>query len=353
MSQIRIEEVNSLLGCKYPIIQAPMAGAQDSKMAIAVSKAGGLGSLPCAMLNIDEIINEIEAVKAETDKPFNLNFFCHKPEAYDEARHSAWQETLEPYFSDIGETCKSLPNSKNRAPFSHAIADAIEPFSPKVISFHFGLPEPDLVRRVKRWGTKILSSATTVEEALWLESQGVDAIIAQGIEAGGHRGMFLSEDVTTQVGMFSLVSNIVAKVKIPVIAAGGISNHREVQAILALGATAVQVGTAYLLCDEAKISKLHRTAIGRDSSPHTALTNVFTGRPARSVVNRVMRDLHYMSPLAPAFPHASIEIAQLKAFYEQQGDSGFSSLWCGQNSSGCRENSAFEQTKLLALGENK
>ncbi|REG82204.1 NAD(P)H-dependent flavin oxidoreductase [Marinomonas pollencensis] len=339
-----------LLGCEYPIIQAPMAGAQGSEMAIAVSNAGGLGSLPCAMLSIDNMVSEIKRIQAATDKPYNLNFFCHQETAYDDTRQEAWQRLLKPYFAEYGATPKSRPNSANRAPFSHAIADAIEPFSPPVVSFHFGLPNAELIQRVKSWGSKILSSATTLEEALWLEARGVDGIIAQGVEAGGHRGMFLSDDITTQMGLLSLVSQLTQTVTIPVIAAGGIAHHRDIQALLSLGATAVQVGTSYLLCDESQISHGHRQVLQSEVAQHTALTNVFTGRPARSVVNRAMTELHYMSPFAPAFPHAAIEMTQLKALEAQSGGINFASLWCGQNPSGCKPISAYALTKQLAQG---
>ena len=339
-----------LLGCEYPIIQAPMAGAQGSDMAIAVSNAGGLGSLPCAMLSVDSMVSEIQRIKEATDNPYNLNFFCHHETAYDEAQHEAWQKKLAPYFSEFGATPKSLPNSASRAPFSHAIADAIEAFLPPVVSFHFGLPDPELVQRVKSWGSKVLSSATTLEEALWLEARGVDGIIAQGVEAGGHRGMFLSNDITTQMGLFSLVSQLSQSVKVPVIAAGGVASHQDMKALLSLGAKGVQVGTSYLLCDESRISDGHRKVLQSKDAQHTALTNVFTGRPARSVVNRAMKELQYMSPYAPDFPHASIEINQLKALDAKQGGTNFASLWCGQNPSGCRAISAYELTKQLAQG---
>lgn len=345
-----ITDSKHLLGCEYPIIQAPMAGAQGSDMAIAVSNAGGLGSLPCAMLSVEDMVREIALVKAGTSNPYNVNFFCHQTADYDEVAHQAWQAALMPYFTEFGATPKSLPNSANRAPFSHAIADAIESFAPPVVSFHFGLPDPELVQRVKSWGGKVLSSATTLEEALWLEARGVDGIIAQGVEAGGHRGMFLSDDITTQVGLFPLVSQLTKILTVPVIAAGGVAHHQDIQALLALGATAVQIGTSYLLCDESRITAGHRAVLQSEAAQHTALTNVFTGRPARSVVNRAMKALHYMSPVAPAFPHAAIEMAQLKALDAQQGGTNFASLWCGQNPSGCQAISAYELTKRLAIG---
>lgn len=336
-----------LLGTEFPLIQAPMAGVQDSALTIAVSEAGGLGSLPCGMLSIDKVVSEIQLIKKATDKPFNLNFFCHELPAYNPKQHSEWQAVLKPYFTELGATCESQPNGASRIPFNHDIADAIEAFRPKIISFHFGLPNKDLLARLQSWGTKIISSATTVKEALWLESKGVDGIIAQGVEAGGHRGMFLSNDLSTQVGTFSLAHQIANKVNIPVIAAGGIADNKGVRAALTLGATAVQIGTAYLLCNETTTSQLHRNALKGTASQHTAITNVFSGRPARGIVNRVMSELAFMHPSAPTFPYASIEITQLRALSEKQGSDAFTPLWSGQNTSGCKEISAAELTREL------
>ena len=345
---MRRENIKGLFETDFPIIQSPMAGVQDSALTIAVCKAGGLGSLPCGMLNIDKVVSEIKLIKEATDNPYNLNFFCHDMPDYDEKKQLKWQAQLNPYFTELGIECESLPDSATRRPFNHEMADAIESFNPEFISFHFGLPDSELLDRVKRWGTKVVSSATTIEEALWLESKGVDGIIAQGFEAGGHRGMFLSEDLSTQVGMSALVPQIVNKVRVPVIAAGGIADNKGVQAALLLGAGAVQIGTTYLLCTEAKISQLHRSALKSLKSQHTAITNVFSGRPARGIVNRVIKELGYISAFAPDFPYASIEMAQLRGHFEKLGADDFSPLWSGQNTSGCKEISAKELTLLLA-----
>ena len=218
------------------------------------------------------------------------------------------------------------------------------------MSFHFGLPARALLDRVRGWGSRILSSATTVEEALWLQDQGVDAIIAQGVEAGGHRGIFLSDDLSTQMGTFALVPQIAARVRVPVIAAGGIADARGVAAALALGASGVQAGTAYLLCPEADTSAIHRAALAGEGARHTALTNVFTGRPARGIVNRVIRELGPLSPLAPAFPLAGTAIGPLRAKAESLGSGDFSPLWAGQNTSGCRTVPAAEITAGLCAG---
>jgi nitronate monooxygenase len=336
------------LGTDLPIIQAPMAGSQGSVLAIAVSNAGGLGSLPCAMLDAQAMRKELEAIRAQTSKPYNVNFFCHVQPGADAAREAAWRAALAPYYKEFGIDSASIAAGPGRLPFSKEAADVLEEFKPAVVSFHFGLPAPELVARVKRWGSKVLASATTVDEARWLEARGVDAVIAQGSEAGGHRGIFLSEDLNTQVATLALVPQIVKAIKVPVIAAGGIADKKGVAAALALGATAAQVGTAYLLCPEATTSKVHRAALKSDAARVTALTNLFTGRPARGIVNRIIRELGPISAKPPAFPLATSAIAPLRAKAESQGNSDFSPLWSGQNASGCREIPAAELTRALA-----
>ena len=336
------------LGTDLPLIQAPMAGSQGSALAIAVSNAGGLGSLPCAMLDAQAMRKELEAIRAQTSKPYNVNFFCHVQPAADAAREAAWRAALAPYYKEFAIDPASIAAGPGRLPFSQEAADVLEEFKPAVVSFHFGLPAPELVARVKRWGAKVLASATTVEEALWLEARGADAVIAQGSEAGGHRGIFLSEDLNTQVSTLALVPQIVKAVKVPVIAAGGIADKKGVAAALALGATAAQVGTAYLLCPEATTSKVHRAALKSEAARVTALTNLFTGRPARGIVNRIIRELGPLSGTPPAFPLATSAIAPLRAKAESQGSGDFSPLWSGQNASGCREIPAAELTRSLA-----
>lgn len=340
--------LQTLLGIELPIIQAPMAGAQGSALAVAVSNAGGLGSLPCAMLTLDAVRNELTTIKAQTSKPFNVNFFCHAPPEISAEREAVWRAALSPYYKEYGIDVNAIPAGAGRAPFSSEAADVLGEFKPAVVSFHFGLPSADLLARVKIGGSKIFSSATTVEEARRLEAHGVDAIIAQGLEAGGHRGMFLSEDLSTQVGIFALVPQIVRAVKLPVIAAGGIADASGVKAAMALGAAGVQIGTAYLLCPEATTSTVHRAAVKSEAARHTALTNLFTGRPARGIVNRIMRELGPISTAPPAFPLATAAIAPLRARGESRGSGDFSPLWCGQNASGCKEIPAAELTRALA-----
>ena len=340
--------LQQLLGIDLPIIQAPMAGVQGSALCVAVSNAGGLGSLPCAILGPDAMRTELAAIRAHTTKPFNVNFFCHTPPESDVERDAAWREALAPYFAELGIDQHPVPKTLQRLPFGTEAADVLNEFRPAVVSFHFGLPSAELLERVQSWGTKVLSSATTPDEARWLEAHGVDAIIAQGVEAGGHRGHFLSDDLATQMSTRTLVSQIVQVVKVPVIAAGGISDAKSVVAALALGAAGVQVGTAYLLCPEATTSSVHRAALKSDAARVTTLTNVFTGRPARGIVNRVMRELGPLSTVVPAFPLAAAAIAPLRSAAERMGSGDFSPLWAGQDTSGCREISASLLTRELA-----
>jgi nitronate monooxygenase len=339
--------LQSLVGVELPIIQAPMAGVQGSALAVAVSQVGGLGSLPGAMLSPDALRQELAAIRAQTASPFNVNFFCHAPPRPDAEREAAWRTRLAPYFEEFGIDTRTIAEGGGRTPFGSEVADALAEFRPAVVSFHFGLPSPELLARVRGWSAKVLSSATTVDEARWLEAHGVDAIIAEGFEAGGHRGMFLSEDLTTQVGTLALVPQIAKAVRTPIIAAGGIADAKGVAAALALGAAGVQVGTAYLLCPEATTSAMHRAALKSEAARHTALTNVFTGRPARGIVNRVMREVGPISAAAPAFPSAASAIAPLRARAEGQGSSDFSPLWAGQNASGCKEIPAAQLTQEL------
>lgn len=340
--------IQEFLGIELPIIQAPMAGVQGSAMAVAVSNAGGLGSLPCAMLTPDALRSELQAITAQTTRPYNVNFFCHTPPAPDAAREAVWRAALAPYYAEFGIDPASVPAGGGRTPFNAEAADLLETFRPPVVSFHFGLPSPALLARVKGWGAKVLSSATTVEEARWLEAHGVDAVIAQGLEAGGHRGIFLGDDLTTQVGTMALLPQVVRAVRVPVIAAGGIADASGVAAALALGAAGVQVGTSYLLCPEATTTPLHRAALASPRAAHTVLTNLITGRPARGMRNRLLDELGPLSDAAPDFPLATAALAPLKAAAEKLGRDDFSTLWSGQNATGCRAIPAAQLTRELA-----
>lgn len=342
--------LQQLLGIELPLIQAPMAGVQDSALAIAVSNAGGLGSLPCAMLGPDALRAELGKLRAQTPRPYNVNFFCHRPPAPDATREALWRQSLAHYYREFDIDPAAIPAGPGRLPFDAAAADLLAEFKPPVVSFHFGLPDDALLARVRSWGAKVISSATTVAEARWLEAHGADVIVAQGLEAGGHRGMFLTDDLTTQAGTMALLPQIVRAVRVPVVAAGGIADAAGVRAALALGAAGVQVGTAYLLCPEATSSALHRAALQSEAASHTALTNLYTGRPARGILTRLMREQGPMSHLAPAFPLATNAVAPLRARAEAAGSGDFSPLWAGQNVTGCRAVPAAQLTRELAGG---
>lgn len=337
-----------LLGLELPIFQAPMAGPVDSEMVIAVSEAGGLGGLPCALMTPDKARTELGIIRQRTSKPINVNFFCHKPPQEDPVREAAWKQRLEPYYIELGLDPKAPAPRSGRAPFDDEFCAIVEEFRPEVVSFHFGLPDAALLDRVKATGAKVLSSATTADEAVWLEARGCDAIIAQGAEAGGHRGIFLTDNVANQAGTFALVPQVVDAVKVPVIAAGGIADARGIVAAFVLGASAVQVGTAYLFCPEAKVPAPHKTALRAAKDDHTALTNIFTGRPARGIVSRIMREVGPMSDIAPAFPLAGGALAPLRAASEPKGSGDFMSLWSGQAARLCREMPAADLTRALA-----
>lgn len=341
------KRLTDLFEIDLPVIQAPMAGAQGSAMAIAVSQAGGLGSLPCAMLSLEQARAEMGIIRQQTDKSYNVNFFCHRSPAVDDAAEKAWRKVLGAHYAEYDIDPDAIPQGPGRNPFDDAFCKLVEEFRPKVVSFHFGLPEPALLKRVKAAGSVVVSSATSAKEARWLEANGADAIIAQGYEAGGHRGHFLGDNLMSQAGTMALVPQVVDAVKAPVIAAGGIADARGIVAALALGAAGVQIGTAYLLSPEAKISAMHRKALQDAADDSTALTNVFTGRPARGIVNRVIREVGPLSPHAPAFPLATGAIAPLRAKAEAAGSGEFSPLWSGQAASLARPMPAGEFTQKI------
>ncbi len=339
----------AFLPSRLPIIQAPMAGSQGVELCVAVAKAGGLGSLPAAMLTPAVLREQIGAVRASTSAPINVNFFCHAPPAPDPEREAAWLEALAADYADAGLTPPEPGGGPGRAPFDAAMAEVVEATRPEVVSFHFGLPEEDLLARVRATGARVYSSATSVAEARWLEARGVDAVIAQGAEAGGHRGMFLTGDVDGQPGLFALLPQVVDAVRVPVIAAGGVADGRGIVAAFALGARAVQIGTAYLKTPQATVSPVHRRALATARDDATRLTNLFTGRPARGLVNRFMRERGPMNAQAPLFPMATGAVAPLRAYHEARGSGDYSPLWAGQAAALAREEDAGALTERLWL----
>lgn len=340
-----MHDILSSLGIDLPLIQAPMAGVQDEALAIAVANAGGLGSLPCAMLEPARLETALHTF-ASLPHPINLNFFCHAMAEPDAAEGQRWHDALMPYYAEYGIEPPAPSTAGARRPLDAATVDLLDAFRPRIVSFHFGLPDAALMTRIKGWGATVLSSATTVEEGRWLQRHGVDAVIAQGIEAGGHRGHFLSDDLAIQPGTRELVASLSKALTVPVIAAGGVGDRADVRALLAAGASAVQAGTAYLLCPEATTSAVHRAAL-QQPAREGALTNLFSGRPARGLVNRLMRDVGPLSDLPPAFPWASQALAPLRAAAEAQGRDDFSPLWSGTRPGTLAGRNAAEVTRHL------
>lgn len=337
-----------LLKLEIPIIQAPMAGSDSVALARSVSSTGALGSLACALISPDEVREAVRALRNEMIRPFNLNFFCHTMEAPDTAATEKWKRFLRPHYERLGLDIESIAESRLRLPFNDEMCAVVEEVRPEVVSFHFGLPTPNLLQRLKRHGIKILSSATSVREAKWLASRACDAIIAQGIEAGGHRGMFLETNIATQLGLFALLPQVKDAVSVPVIAAGGIADARGVVAALALGASGVQLGTAYLFCPEANVSPLYRRALEQAVDDGTALTNLFSGRPARGILNRYLQESGPMSDAAPAFPYAARLVAPLRAASERAGSVDYMQLWAGQAAGLAKSMPADQFTRKLA-----
>ena len=337
-----------LLKIEHPILLAPMAGAIDAEIAIAVAQGGGLASVPCAMLSVETGREQVNIIRQRVRAPININFFCHQPVEADPVREAGWRQRLAPYYRELGLDPAASVNAANRAPFDAAMCALIEELKPEVVSFHFGLPEPTLLKRVKGAGCLVMGSATIVKEAVWLEANGADVIIAQGAEAGGHRGMFLTDNIAHQPGTFALVPQVVDAVKVPVVAAGGIADGRGIAAAFALGASGVQIGSAYLRCPESKVSALAQAALAQAADDSTVITNVMTGRPARGVANRAMREVGPVSRDAPAFPHAATAFAPLRQAAEKQGKVDFTNLWAGQAVRMGREVPAAELTRALA-----
>ncbi|MBR0953000.1 NAD(P)H-dependent flavin oxidoreductase [Bradyrhizobium canariense] len=337
-----------LFKTELPIVLAPMAGVMDAELVIAVAEGGGLGSLPSAMLSPEKAREQVNIIRQRVRAPVNMNFFCHTPVELTAEAEARWKQRLAGYYREHDLDPAAPINAANRAPFDAGFCEIVEELKPEVVSFHFGLPDQALLKRVKAAGCLVISSATTVREAVWLEQHGADAVIAQGAEAGGHRGMFLTDKIAEQPGTFALVPQVVDAVKVPVIAAGGIADGRGIAAAFALGASGVQIGSAYLRCPESKVTAAGRAALAEGRDDSTVVTNVMTGRPARGVQNRLMREAGPISPDAPPFPHAATALAPLKAAAEKQGRVDFTNLWAGQAIALGREVPAAELTRDLA-----
>lgn len=338
--------LQEMIGIPLPVIQAPMAGVQDEALAQAVSEAGGLGSMPCALLDNARLERALQRF-AGLPLPVNLNFFCHAMSGQDPAHEQRWHDALAPYYREFGVEAPEPSEAGARRPIDGQTVELLSQYRPRVVSFHFGLPAPQLLERIKSWGTLVMASATTLEEGRWLERHGCDIVIAQGIEAGGHRGHFLPADLSMQGSTRDLVVQFSTTLGVPIVAAGGTGSRADVETMLDAGAIAIQAGTAYLLCPEASTSPVHRAMLCRTDAS-TAITNLFSGRPARGLVNRLMRELGPLSDLPPAFPWASQALAPLRARAEAMGREDFSPLWSGTQPGRFRDVDAATVTRALA-----
>jgi nitronate monooxygenase len=330
-----------LVGCEYPIVQAPMAGAGGVDLCVAAIDGGALGSLPCALKNPTQVREQVAEVRSRAKGPLNLNFFCHKlPEQSDDR---AWRALLQPYYDEFDVE----PGNREalRLPFDEAMCAMVEELRPEVVSFHFGLPDPQLLDRVKATDAVVIGNATSIEEARWLESRGVDAIIAQGFEAGGHTGRFLGDDPAEAMTLFALLPQVADAASAPVIAAGGIGDGRGVAAAFILGASAVQLGTAYLHAPETPISDTHRRRL---KGGHTLFTNLLTGGLARGFRGRLTDELGPVRSEAPPYPLASTALAPIRAAAEERGEYGFGPMWAGQSAPLGRPMPAAELTRRIA-----
>jgi nitronate monooxygenase len=330
-----------LVGTEHPIVQAPMAGAGGVELCLAAIAGGALGSLPCGMLSCEQVREQVAEIRELTTGKFALNFFCHSMR--ENTDDSAWRALLRAYYEEFG-----VQPSNGRAlrlPFDEEMCRVVEEVRPGVVSFHFGLPEARLLERVKAGGAMIVGNATTVAEARWLEERGADAIIAQGFEAGGHTGRFLPSEPAEALGLFALLPQVADAVKVPLIAAGGIGDGRGIAAAFTLGASAVQLGTAYLRAPETKISAAHRSGL---DDGRTVLTNLMTGGLARGLRGRLIDDLGPVRPEAPPYPLASAALAPIRAAAEKGGEYGFGPMWAGQAAPLGNALPAAELTRKLA-----
>ena len=334
----------ALTGARLPIVQAPMAGFAGSALAIAAIRAGGVGSLACATLDPAQVLAETVAIRAAASGPVNLNFFCHiLPPAPDD---TAWREALAQFYAAEGVS-PPIAAPALRRPFDAAMLDAVERLRPGIVSFHFGLPDALLLARVKATGAKVFGNATNLDEAQALAARGCDAIVAQGFEAGGHAGHFLFGH--QPVGLSALLPAIVDTVDVPVIAAGGIGDARGVAAARALGAAAVQAGTAYLLSPETMTSAAHRARLADATADDSLFTTLFSGRAARGLRNRLIETLGAAHDAVPPFPYASAALAPLRAKAEAEGRGDYSPLWAGQGVALARAEPAETITRRLGM----
>lgn len=334
-----------LLGSRHPILLAPMAGAGGVNLALAAIEGGAVGSLPCGLLTPAEVRSQVGDLRSRAAGPTSLNFFCHRMPA--ESGDGPWRALLAPFYERFGLVAGPEAGPLRR-PFDPAMCEVVEAVRPELVSFHFGLPEEALLDRVRGAGAKVLANATTVAEARWLAERGVDGIIAQGWEAGGHAGRFLGGRPDEHMGLFALLPQTVDSVPVPVIAAGGIGDGRGIAAALILGAAAVQIGTAYLHCPESLIAEAHRSALGSEEAEHSVFTNLFSGGLARGLWTPPMEALGPERPEVPPYPRATAALTPLAKEAAKRGEAGFRPMWAGQAARLGRPLPARDLTERLA-----
>lgn len=342
------------LGIRYPIIQAPMAGVSTPQLAAAVSNSGGLGSLGLGSSTVEQAQRMIEETRALTDKPFNVNLFCHAPAQRDSVREANWLQYLAPLFAEVGAPVPDrLEEIYTTFLEDDAMLELLLRMRPAVVSFHFGLPAPQRIEALRNAGITTLATATNLQEAALIEQSGIDAIIAQGIEAGGHRGMFDPEVDDQQLSTSVLVRQLVQRTTLPVIAAGGIMDGAGIQSVLDLGACAAQLGTAFILCPESSASASYRESLKSDRAAVTRLTSAISGRPARGIDNRLIAygDAED-SPAPAAYPVAYDAAKTLNAAASKQGNHAFAAQWAGQGAPLAREMPASELIQRLVEALN-
>lgn len=340
-------DLTDLLEIEHPILQAPMGGESTTQMAVAVCNAGGLGGLGCSSKSADEVRRAIEEIRSGTNRSFNLNFFAHPPPGENPQVNEQTRALVAPFYDELG-----IENIPTRAeapldPFDESRLAVLLEMRPKVVSFHFGLPPLDMVQALQDAGTVVLCTATTVAEARQLANAGVDAIIAQGWEAGGHRGTFEVSFEDFGVGTMALVPQVVDAVDVPVIAAGGIADGRGIAAALVLGASGVQLGTAFLSCPEADIDARYREALRNATEDGTRLTRAFSGRPARARNNRYIEAMAEKRVRLPDFPTMYSFSGPLESTSRDTGKSGFEFFLWGQGAPMNRELPAAELMERL------
>ncbi len=336
-----------LLKVEVPIIQAPMAGSTTPALAAAVSNAGAMGSIGCATLSADDLRATADQLRAATNRPFNLNFFAHDPPQPDPETDARTRARLAPFYEELGLGEVPAASHPRFATFGPEVLSALLEIAPPVVSFHFGLPGREALEALHGAGCRILCSATTVAEAKALEASGIDAIIAQGWEAGGHRGTFDTSFEDFGVGTMALVPQVVDAVDLPVIAAGGIADGRGIAAAFALGAAGVQMGTAFLSCNETNISEAHRSALDQASDQDTRLTRAFSGRPARARTNRYIEAMAERREPLPAFPAMYAFSGPLEQESTARGMPDFQFLLYGQAAALNRKLPAGELVRTL------